>query len=223
MTMNLVFFGPPGSGKGTYASRVGPLLDIPHISTGDILRAEVAAGSNIGKEAEVFMKKGELVPDAVVIKMVEKRLKENDAKDGFILDGFPRTIEQMKEIEKFTKIDLVINLHLNDSFIIEKALARRICEKCGKIYNIADINRDGVVMPPLLPQREGICDKCGGRLIHRKDDNEATIKDRIEIYRKQSEPLLEYYYNRKMVKDVQVVGPPEVMVPRIMKEIQSSL
>jgi adenylate kinase len=221
--MNIVFFGPPGSGKGTYASRAGPQIGIPHISTGDLLRAEVAAGSKLGKEAEGYMKEGDLVPDKLVINMVEQRLKENDAKKGFILDGFPRTIEQMKDIEKFTEINLVINLHMPDEMLVEKALARVICEKCGQIYNLADINRNGVHLPPLLPKKEGICDKCGGKLIHRKDDNEATIRDRIEVYRKQSEPLLKYYYKKKLVKDVKVVGSPDIMVPIILKEIKSAL
>ncbi len=214
--MKLIFFGPPGCGKGTYASRIAPHLGIVHIATGDMFRAEVAAGTKLGKLAEKYMKAGKLVPDDVTIRMFKARIKKADAKNGFILDGFPRTLTQAKELEKVAKIDLIINLELPEDIILEKALARRICEKCGNIYNIADINRIGISMPPLLPKKAGTCDKCGGRLVQRKDDNEETILDRLNIYRRQSESLLAYYRKKKLVKDVKVVGPPDVMVPKIM-------
>ncbi|MFH0949416.1 MAG: nucleoside monophosphate kinase [Candidatus Aenigmatarchaeota archaeon] len=221
--MNLIFFGPPGCGKGTYASRVGEKLGIPQISTGDIFRAEIAAGSALGKLAEQYMKSGNLVPDDVTIDMLKLRIKKPDCEKGFILDGFPRTIEQMKALEKFARIDLVINFALDESIIMEKALARRVCEKCGTIYNIADIKRGKIHMPPLLPKKEGICDKCGSRIIQRQDDNYKTIKDRQDIYWKQSEPLLEQYKKRKIVKDINVVGPPEVMVPIIIDTIKKNV
>ncbi|MBI4170206.1 MAG: adenylate kinase [Candidatus Aenigmarchaeota archaeon] len=215
--MKFIFFGPPGCGKGTYASRIAPQLGIVHIATGDMFRAEVAAGTKLGKLAEKCMKAGNLVPDDVTIKMFKKRVKKKDAQKGFILDGFPRTLAQAKELDNMAKIDLVINIELSEGIILEKALARRICEKCGNIYNIADINRNGIKMPPLLPKKEGICDKCGGFLVQRKDDNEETIRDRLNIYRRQSEPLIEFYRKKKLVRDIKVVGPPEVMVPKIME------
>lgn len=220
--MKLIFFGPPGCGKGTYASRVGGHLGIPQISTGDMFRAEIAASSKLGKLAEGYIKKGELVPDEVTIKMLNERIKKDDCKKGFILDGFPRTIEQMKNLEKTTQIDLVINFVLAEEILIEKALARRICEKCGNIYNVADIKRGKIHLPPLSPKKEGVCDKCGGKLIHRKDDNLETIKDRQGVYWKQSEPLLEYYRKKKMVKDVDVIGPPDIMVPIILDTIKKN-
>src|SRR3989344_468711 len=167
--MRIIFFGRPGSGKGTYASRIAPKLDIVHIATGDMYRAHVAEGNELGKLANEYMKNGNLVPDDVTIKMFKERIERSDAQKGFILDGFPRTMEQAHALESMTHIDMVINFELDEDIIIEKALARRICEKCGNIYNIADINRDGISMPPLLPEVEGKCDKCGGKIIHRQD------------------------------------------------------
>lgn len=221
--MKLIFFGRPGSGKGTYASRVCPQLGIVHIATGDMYRAEVANQTKLGKLAEQYMKKGRLVPDDVTIKMFKERVERDDAKKGFILDGFPRTMEQAKMLEKMTKVDLVVNFVIDEDIIIEKALARRICEKCGNIYNIADIRRGKIHLPPLLPKKEGICDKCGGNLYQRKDDNYETIKDRQDTYVKQSAPLLEYYRSKKMVKDVAVIGGPEMMVPIIIDVIKKSV
>ncbi len=218
--MKLVFFGPPGSGKGTYASRVGPKLDIPQISTGDMFRAEVAAGSELGKLAESYMKDGKLVPDEVTIKMFKERINREDAKNGFILDGFPRTIEQAKQLETITEIDLVINFKIDEEIIVEKALGRRVCKNCGQIYNVADIKRGDLHMPPLLPKEEGKCDKCGSEVVQRQDDNEATIKDRQNIYWQQSEPLLKYYREKNLVKDLDVVGPPDIMVPIIIETIK---
>ena len=219
ISIKIIFFGRPGSGKGTYASRIAPKLGIVHIATGDIYRAEVAAQSELGKLANEYMKNGQLVPDDVTIKMFKERIAKPDAK-GFILDGFPRTMEQAKELEKIASIDMVINFELDEDVIIEKALARRICEKCGNIYNIADIQRGSLRLPPLLPKNEGVCDKCGGRLYQRKDDNYETIKDRQDTYVRQSSPLLEYYGEKGMVENVPVVGGPDIMVPIILDVIE---
>jgi len=221
--MKLIFFGPPGSGKGTYAARVGPILGIPQISTGDLLRTEVANGTDLGNKADEYMKKGELVPDKLVIDMLEKRLEKSDCKNGYILDGFPRTIEQMKELERFAEIDLVILFGMPEAFLIEKALARRVCEKCGDVYNIAHIRKGKVDLPPVAPKVPGICNKCGGKLIQRKDDNEKVIRDRIETYKNQSLPLLEYYKKKDLVREVEVIGPPEVMVPITIETIKKAL
>ncbi|MFA4820415.1 MAG: nucleoside monophosphate kinase [Candidatus Aenigmatarchaeota archaeon] len=219
--MKIIFFGRPGSGKGTYASRIAPQLGIVHIATGDMFRAEVAAGTPLGKLAEKYMKNGELVPDDVTINMFKERLEK--AKKGFILDGFPRNLEQSHALEKMAKIDLVVNFVIDEDIIIEKALTRRICEKCGNIYNIADIKRGNIRLPPLLPKKEGICDKCGGKLYQRKDDNYETIKDRQDTYVRQSEPLLKYYRQKGMVKDVSVIGGPEQMVPIIIDVIKKNV
>ena len=221
MNMNIIFFGPPGSGKGTYSTKLEPVLDIPHISTGDIFRAEISKQSDLGKKVERIVKTGGLVDDRTVMEIIKKRLMEKDCKKGFMFDGFPRTLEQTKEFEKIAKIDLVVNLVLADEIIIQKALARRVCEKCGDIYNIAHIKQGKIDMPPLLPKKEGVCDKCGGKLMQRKDDNEQTIRERLELYKQQTEPLIEHYKKKKLIKDVPVVGGPEIMVPRILDVIKS--
>ena len=218
--MRLIFFGPPGCGKGTYASRIGPKLGIPQVSTGDIFREAIASGSELGKKAETYVKEGSLVPDEVVIGIIKERIEQKDYKNGFILDGYPRTMEQAKALEHVTDIDLVINFILPEDIIIEKTLARRVCEKCGTIYNVADIKKHGIEMPPILPKKKGICDRCGGNIIQRKDDNEKTIRDRLEVYRRQSEPLIEYYENKGLLKTVEVIGPPEQMVPIILDVIE---
>jgi len=221
--MNIVFLGPPGSGKGTYSSRSAPQLGIPHISTGDLLREAVEKKTAIGKKAEGYMKKGELVPDDVIMQIVRERLSHRDAKPGFIFDGFPRTIEQADELERIRRVELVINLRIPDKVIIEKILARRTCEKCGDIYNVADIHFGRVNMPPVLPKKPGICDKCGGRLVSRTDETEEIIKDRLDVYRKETKPLIDYYSKKKLVRNVDVIGSPEVMVPIIMAEIKKAL
>jgi adenylate kinase len=220
--MNIVFLGPPGSGKGTYASRSAPQLGIPHISTGDLLREAVANKTGIGKKAEGYMKRGELVPDGIIMQMVKERLSKPDAKPGFIFDGFPRTIEQADSLEGIRKVEIVINLNIPDFVIIQKILARRTCEKCGDIYNIADIHFGRVDMPPVLPKKPGICDKCGGKLVSRSDETEQIIKERLDVYREQTQPLIDYYKKKKILRDVDVIGSPEVMVPIIMREIKKA-
>jgi adenylate kinase len=215
--MRAIFLGPPGAGKGTYASRISPQLSIAHISTGDLLRAEVKASSALGKKAKSFMDAGKLVPDSLVIEMLMERIKKPDCKNGFILDGFPRTIPQAESLDKSLKVDVVINLLLAEDILLEKMLARRICRNCGNIYNIADINRDGIRMPALLPKKTGICDKCGGELYQREDENEKVIRDRFKVFRDQTEPLIAYYKKKGLLKDVKVIGGPDVMVPIVIK------
>ncbi|MCJ7816914.1 MAG: adenylate kinase [Candidatus Aenigmarchaeota archaeon] len=218
--MNIVFLGPPGSGKGTYASRIAPQLGIPHISTGDLLRDAVAKKTPIGKKAESYMKKGQLVPDEIIMQIVKERLGKKDAKPGFIFDGFPRTIEQADSLERIRRVELVINLRIPDFVIIQKILARRTCEKCGEIYNIAHIKFGKVNMPPVSPKKPSICDKCGGKLVSRTDETEQVIKDRLDVYRKKTKPLIDYYARKKLLRNVDVIGSPEIMVPIIMTEIK---
>lgn len=225
--MKLIIFGPPGSGKGTYAQRIAPRLEILKISTGDVFR-EIAKGSDsFAKKIAGILKKGELVEDEIAIRILEERISRPEAESGYILDGFPRTIFQAEFLTKNEKIDAILNVILPREILVEKALARRICSnpKCDGNYNIADINKTigGVhyYLPPLLPKREGICDKCGGSLYHRSDDNRETVENRLNIYEKQSKPLIEYYkkLGLKFI-DVHATRPPEEIVEKILKEIK---
>lgn len=225
--MKLIIFGPPGSGKGTYAQRIAPRLEILKISTGDVFREIAKGDDSFAKKIAGILKKGELVEDEIAIRILEERISRPEAKSGYILDGFPRTIFQAEFLTKNEKIDAILNVILPREILVEKALARRICSnpKCDGNYNIADINKTigGVhyYLPPLLPKKEGICDKCGSPLYHRPDDNRETVENRLNIYEKQSKPLIEYYkkLGLKFI-DVHVTRPPEEIVEKILKEIK---
>ncbi|MFH1977972.1 MAG: adenylate kinase [Candidatus Aenigmatarchaeota archaeon] len=223
--MKIIFLGPPGSGKGTYSSRIGKQKSWAHISTGDILREEVRNNTELGMKAKSHMDSGGLVPDDLIIGMFKKRIEQDDCKEGFILDGFPRTIAQAEALSGITQIDVVINLQVPEHVIIGKILARRTCEKCGNIYNIADIRfgpNNEYRMPPLNPEKEGICDKCGGNLVSRNDETEDLIKHRLATYREQTEPLEKYYDEKQLLKNVQVIGPPDIMVPKILEVLEKA-
>jgi len=219
--MKIIFLGPPGVGKGTCASRIAEKMKIPHISTGDMLRTEIAAGSDIGKKAKEIMDKLALVPDELVLNMIKQRIENTDCKNGFILDGFPRTLIQAEELEKITETDIVINLTQPEDILIERISARRTCKNCGNAYNIADIQREGINMPPLLPKTEGICDKCGGQLIQRSDETPEIIADRMKVYRNQTEPLIDFYRKKGILIDVFVDSAPAKMVEKIYEMIES--
>lgn len=207
--MNLIIFGPPGAGKGTYASMLQEKLGIVKISTGDMIRDTIKSGSELGKKMKQFYEKGELVPDELIIEMLKERTSKSDVKEkGFILDGFPRTIEQAKALNKIAKIDGIINLDVPNWVIVERLSNRRICKKCGAIYNVKY----------LKPKVEGVCDKCGGELYQRNDDKPEVIKERIKVYKKQTEPILEYYKN-KVPFIVSGADNPEIPPKIIVKEI----
>ena len=185
---NLIFLGGPGAGKGTVSNAMIAKYGVAHISTGDILRAEVAKGTPAGKEAGAIMKSGGLVPDAMVCGMVGERLKEPDCEKGFILDGFPRTIAQAETLAEILtamgkKIDAVVYLNVADEIILQRLTARMNCRGCDAIYN-------KIFMPP---KTEGICDKCGSELFQRADDSLETAKSRLAVFHKQTQPLIEYY------------------------------
>ena len=195
--MRIVLLGPPGCGKGTQAKEIVSSYNIPQISTGDMLRLAVKNGSPMGKEAKKFMDEGLLVPDKVVIGIVEERLQGNDCEDGFILDGFPRTIPQADALEEVLKkigrpLQGVISFEVNDAILIERLSGRRICKECGCGYHIS--------FDP--PRVEGKCNKCGGELFQRDDDKQETIKERLEVYRRQTASLLSYYKEKGLLFSV---------------------
>ncbi len=186
--MNLILLGPPGAGKGTQAAMIVEKYNIPHISTGDIFRENIKNGTKLGKKAQSYMNKGELVPDSLVIEIAEDRLRKDDCKDGFLLDGFPRTVEQAVALDAFLadegkKVDHVLDIDVEKPELMKRITGRRVCQACGATFHITG-------MPP---KKEGICDKCGGELIQRADDTEETAENRIEVYNSQTKPLLDYY------------------------------
>lgn len=186
--MNIVFVGPPGSGKGTRASRVAPKLGIPHIAVGDIFREAIAKETPMGKKAKEYYDAGKPVPNEIATKIIIERLNQEDCKDGFILDS-PYNREQAEEIDKNKKIDIAIYLDIPEEILIKRLSTRRICKECGAVYNIKT----------LKPEKEGICDKCGGELYQRDDDKPKAIKKRIESFRKRIDPLLDYYKEREIL------------------------
>ena len=182
--MKLILLGAPGAGKGTQAAVISERLNIPQISTGNIIRAALKSGTEMGLKAKSFIDAGQLVPDEVVIGIIKERLNEDDCKDGFILDGFPRTIPQAEALDEMgIVIDKVIDIEVADEVIISRLSGRRVGEKCGRPYHTES----------LKPKAEGICDDCAGALIQRKDDHPDTVKARLEIYHKETEPLKDYY------------------------------
>jgi len=186
--MRIILLGPPGAGKGTQADILSKHYKIPHISTGDILREQVKDNTELGQEAKGYMQKGELVPDNIVIKMVIKRIENEDAKRGFILDGFPRNVNQAKELDRelsssHKEIDLAVYLETSERVIVDRLAGRRICKDCQAVYHIKN-------MPP---EKDGICDRCGGKLYQREDDRPQTIRNRLKVYKNEIQTLMDYY------------------------------
>jgi len=197
--MNIVLLGPPGIGKGTAAVKLSKKLNIPHIATGDMLRENVSNKTELGIKAKSFMDKGALVPDELVIEMIKERLNRDDCKNGFILDGFPRTINQAGEIAKAVKIERVVNIQVSDDVIVDRLSKRKVCEKCGFTYHLEYIK----------PNREGICDKCSGTLYQREDDKPEAVKERLKVYKEKTEPLINYYKKKGLIVDVDGSGTPD--------------
>ena len=188
--MNMIFLGPPGAGKGTQAVRVCERLGVPHISTGDILRHAIKDQTPTGLVAKSYIDKGELVPDSVVIDIVRERLSHDDCKGGYLLDGFPRTVHQAEELEGFAAIDAVIDIDVSDDALVARLSGRRVCPSCDGTFHVNSLNGSN------------LCPVCGGELVHRKDDQPETVLSRIQVYHKQTEPLIGFYKQRGLLKKV---------------------
>ncbi len=214
--MNLILLGPPGAGKGTQAQRIADRYRIPQISTGDILRASVKESTPLGMKARGFMDQGQLVPDGIVIGIIEERLKAKDCDSGFILDGFPRTIPQAEALQPILtkigkKIDHVINMVVDPEELVHRLTGRRTCKNCGAMFHL-------LFQPP---KKKEICDRCGGTLYQRADDKEETIRTRLKEYEKQTAPLIQYYQGKKTLRSIQGVGGPDQIFDQIVRLLDS--
>jgi len=213
--MQAILLGPPGAGKGTQAKMLTERYGVPQVSTGDILRAAVAAGTPLGKEAKTYMDRGALVPDEVVIGIVRDRLGEPDCRKGYLLDGFPRTVAQAEALTRMLKelgapLSRVVSLEVGEEELVRRLSGRRTCQACGEPFHVESHR----------PRVEGTCDKCGGRLIQREDDKEETIRRRLQVYRKQTEPLIGYYQNQGLLKSVNGLGEAGEVLARVSRALE---
>ena len=207
--MNIILLGAPGAGKGTQASRISRRFGMPHISTGDIFRANIKNQTEIGLLAKSYIDKGQLVPDDVTCKIVENRLQEEDCKNGYLLDGFPRTVYQAEALEKFTHIDAVVNIDIDFALLTARLCGRRVCKECGETYHVSTLNG------------KTTCDKCNGALHQRADDNPETVQKRLDVYLAQTAPLIEYYTKKGVIKNFTGTDePPEVLFAQIEKVLE---
>lgn len=209
--MRVIMLGPPGAGKGTQATRIAGAYQVPHISTGDMFRANLSQGTELGQEAKSYMDDGELVPDELVVRMVDDRLGWDDAADGWVLDGFPRTMPQAEALddildERGTPIDAVVRLSVDDDEVVSRLSGRRVCRECGEIYHVEH----------KPPQVAGVCDIDGGELYQRDDDREEVIRNRLESYAEETEPLERFYAERDLLLDVEAVGDIDEVTERAM-------
>ena len=213
--MRLVLVGPPGAGKGTQAQFIASHFSVPKISTGDIFRANVSEGTDLGLEARKYMDAGDLVPDEVTIAMVKDRLTHDDAGEGFLLDGFPRTVHQAEVLEEMlavrgVAVDVVLELVVDDDEVVRRLSGRRTCRRCGHVWHL-DFDP---------PAQEGVCDRCSGELFQRDDDSEGTIRHRLEVYADQTSPLIGYYGDRGLLRGVDAAGPVEDVTERAINALR---
>jgi adenylate kinase len=213
--VRLVLVGPPGAGKGTQAQFIASHFSVPKISTGDIFRANVSEGTDLGIEAKKYMDAGDLVPDEVTIAMVKDRLTHDDTTEGFLLDGFPRTVHQAEVLDKVlavqsTALTVVLELVVDDEEVVRRLSGRRTCRRCGHVWH-QDFDP---------PSRDGICDRCGGELFQRDDDSEQTIRHRLEVYADQTSPLIGYYGDRGLLRGVDATGPVEDVTERAINALR---
>jgi adenylate kinase len=206
--MNIILLGPPGAGKGTMAERVKERFNLAHISTGDILRGEIKAGSELGSLAKGYIDKGALVPDDVIISMMKKRFAEDDAKAGVLLDGFPRTVAQAEALSGIADVDACITLDASEDMIVDRISSRRICRDCGGVYSVKSLSGEE-------------CEKCGGKLYIRPDDKEETVRQRFSVYQSQTEPLIDYYEKKGKLHHVDAALPIDEEAAEIIKIIES--
>jgi len=204
MLSRVVLLGPPGAGKGTQAKRIAGTGGFVHLSTGDILRDEVARDTELGRTAKSYMDRGELVPDALIIDMTRGRIEA--AESGFVLDGFPRTVEQAEALAGITPLDVVINIRLAREDVVRRLTARRVCEGCGKIYNLLYD----------APEDESTCPACGGALVQRDDDKRSVIENRYDVYERSTAPLIEYYRDRGLLRDVDGTRASDAIASEIL-------
>lgn len=215
--MKIVFLGSPGVGKGTYISLVKEKYGLPHISTGDLFREAVKKGTELGIKAKEYMDKGALVPDDLTLEILKQRLKRGDCENGFILDGFPRTLQQTDALEKITKIDLVLNFYASEKVILHRLGGRRICKNCGAIFHLITKK----------PKKTGICDLCGGEVYQRSDEMPEVIKQRLKTYFEKTRPLEEYYKKKGILKEIRAetdINEPdfkEKVLDKIVEAIDS--
>jgi adenylate kinase len=213
--VRLVLVGPPGAGKGTQAQFIASHLSIPKISTGDIFRHNVSTGTELGQQAKAYMDRGDLVPDEVTIGMVTSRVQEPDAREGFLLDGFPRNVPQAEVLRKLlaewdTRLDVVLELVVDDDEVVRRLSGRRTCRHCGRIWHV-------LFEPPARPD---ICDDCGGELFQRDDDREQTIRHRLDVYAEQTQPLIAFYADDGILLGIDATGPVEEITERAMNALR---
>jgi adenylate kinase len=209
--MKLILLGPPGAGKGTQAQFLVEKYGIPQISTGDLLRKNVAEGTELGKIAKTYMDAGKLGPDDLILSMIKDRIEKPDCKNGYILDGYPRNLAQAEAMETLDKVDVVINIVVPLEELVNRLTSRRTCKKCNAVYNLT-------ARPPKV---DGVCDSCGGELYQRHDDNEATVSKRLETYTAQTEPLIKYYKEKKLLRDIDATHGMENTLASIVKVLES--
>ena len=207
--MNIILLGAPGAGKGTQASRISDAYKLPHISTGDIFRENIKNQTSIGMLAKSYIDKGQLVPDEVTCQIVEERIGRSDCEKGYMLDGFPRTIAQAEALAKITNIDLVINIDVDFSLLLDRLCGRRVCKDCGESYHISTLN--GATA----------CSRCGGELYQRKDDNPETVQSRLDVYKAQTAPLIAYYTEKGVLFNVEGNASPETVFAAISNKLDA--